>query len=120
MNKKVTKNKVKVQTTYDRFIGNMTAKQKKEWEEEYKEFLVSEMLLAAMHEDEVSVRELAKLAGVSPEEIAMHRNASEALETVIFGLDLKAGDEVVLTKPGRRGDALRLDRSGSMDKAEGK
>ncbi|HLX90836.1 MAG TPA: aminotransferase class V-fold PLP-dependent enzyme [Puia sp.] len=41
---------------------------------------------------------LAKLAGCSPEEIAMHRNASEALETVIFGLDLKAGDEVVLTK----------------------
>jgi selenocysteine lyase/cysteine desulfurase len=43
-------------------------------------------------------RNLAKLAGVSPEEIAMHRNASEALETVIFGLDLKAGDEVILTK----------------------
>ncbi|HLY70782.1 MAG TPA: aminotransferase class V-fold PLP-dependent enzyme [Puia sp.] len=43
-------------------------------------------------------RNLAKLAGVSPEEIAMHRNASEALETVIFGLELKAGDEVVLTK----------------------
>lgn len=64
MNKK-PKDK-KVQTTYDRFIGNMTAKEKKEWEEEYKEFLVSEMLLAAMQEDEVSVRELAKLAGVSP------------------------------------------------------
>src|SRR5580704_9956999 len=43
-------------------------------------------------------RNLAKLAGVSPEEIAMHRNTSEALETVIFGLDLKAGDEVILTK----------------------
>src|SRR5580704_12317164 len=41
---------------------------------------------------------LAKLAGCSPEEVAMQRNASEALETVIFGLDLKAGDEVVLTK----------------------
>jgi selenocysteine lyase/cysteine desulfurase len=32
------------------------------------------------------------------EEIAMQRNASEALETVMFGLDLKAGDEVVLSK----------------------
>lgn len=41
---------------------------------------------------------LAKLAGTDAEEIAIHRNASEALETVIFGLDLKAGDEVVLTK----------------------
>jgi selenocysteine lyase/cysteine desulfurase len=43
-------------------------------------------------------KELARIAGASPEEIAMHRNASEALETVIFGLELKAGDEVVLSK----------------------
>ena len=41
---------------------------------------------------------LAKLAGCNSEEIAIQRNASEALETVIFGLDLKAGDEVVLSK----------------------
>jgi len=43
-------------------------------------------------------KELARIAGASPEEIAIHRNASEALETVIFGLQLKAGDEVVLSK----------------------
>lgn len=43
-------------------------------------------------------RNLAQLAGVNAEEIAIHRNASEALETVIFGLDLKAGDEVILAK----------------------
>jgi selenocysteine lyase/cysteine desulfurase len=43
-------------------------------------------------------KNLAKLAGTSPEEIAIQRNASEALETIIFGLDLKAGDEVVLSK----------------------
>ncbi|HVZ98163.1 MAG TPA: aminotransferase class V-fold PLP-dependent enzyme [Chitinophagaceae bacterium] len=41
---------------------------------------------------------LARIAGCLPEEIAMNRNASEALETVIFGLDLKPGDEVVLSK----------------------
>lgn len=41
---------------------------------------------------------LANLAGVSEEEIAINRNASEGLETVIFGLRLKRGDEVVLTK----------------------
>jgi selenocysteine lyase/cysteine desulfurase len=41
---------------------------------------------------------LAELAGCSPEELAINRNSSEALETVIFGLRLKAGDEVVLTK----------------------
>lgn len=41
---------------------------------------------------------LADLAGCSPDELAINRNSSEALETIIFGLRLKAGDEVVLTK----------------------
>ena len=41
---------------------------------------------------------LAEIAGCSPDELAINRNSSEALETVIFGLRLKAGDEVVLTK----------------------
>lgn len=43
-------------------------------------------------------KNMARLAGADADEIAIQRNASEALETVIFGLDLKAGDEVVLTK----------------------
>ncbi len=41
---------------------------------------------------------LAKLAGASPEEIAINRNSSEGLETIIFGLQLKAGDEIVCAK----------------------
>ena len=41
---------------------------------------------------------LAALAGVSPEEIAINRNSTEALNTVIYGLDLNAGDEVIGTK----------------------
>lgn len=40
---------------------------------------------------------LADLSGCSPDEIAINRNSTEALNTVIFGLNLKAGDEVVLT-----------------------
>jgi selenocysteine lyase/cysteine desulfurase len=43
-------------------------------------------------------QKLAVLAGCSPEEIAINRNASEALNTVIYGLDLKQGDEVIGTK----------------------
>ncbi|HVZ24832.1 MAG TPA: aminotransferase class V-fold PLP-dependent enzyme [Sediminibacterium sp.] len=43
-------------------------------------------------------QKLALLAGCSPEEIAINRNTTEALNTVIYGLDLKAGDEVVGTK----------------------
>lgn len=41
---------------------------------------------------------LADLAGCDKEEIAINRNATEALNTVIFGLNLKAGDEVIGTK----------------------
>lgn len=43
-------------------------------------------------------KKLAELAGCSTEEIAINRNTSEALETIIFGLPLEAGDEVVLTE----------------------
>lgn len=41
---------------------------------------------------------LARIAGCLPEEVALSRNTTESLETVIFGLKLKKGDEVVLTK----------------------
>lgn len=41
---------------------------------------------------------LAQLAGADTEEVAVNRNATEALNTIIFGLDLKAGDEVIGTK----------------------
>ena len=41
---------------------------------------------------------LAQLAGCDPEEIAINRNSTEALNTLIFGLNLKAGDEVIGTK----------------------
>lgn len=46
-----------------------------------------------------SVRmKLADMAGCSPEEIAINRNTTEAMNTVIFGLNLKAGDEVIVAK----------------------
>jgi selenocysteine lyase/cysteine desulfurase len=41
---------------------------------------------------------LAALAGVQPGEVAINRNSTEALNTVIYGLDLKRGDEVVGTR----------------------
>jgi isopenicillin-N epimerase len=42
-------------------------------------------------------RDLASDFGCDPEEMAITRNASEANETMIFGLDLQRGDEVILT-----------------------
>jgi selenocysteine lyase/cysteine desulfurase len=43
-------------------------------------------------------KNLSQVAGCNAEEIAIQRNASEALEAVIFGLSLQKGDEVVLSK----------------------
>lgn len=43
-------------------------------------------------------QKLATLCGVSADEICINRNSTEGLNTVIFGLNLKAGDEVVLSK----------------------
>ncbi|GAB4141477.1 MAG: aminotransferase class V-fold PLP-dependent enzyme [Bacteroidia bacterium] len=43
-------------------------------------------------------KRLALLAGVDPEEVAINRNSTEGLNSIIFGLNLKAGDEVVLSK----------------------
>jgi selenocysteine lyase/cysteine desulfurase len=40
---------------------------------------------------------LAQLAGCSPEEIAINRNSTEGLNTIIFGLNLNKGDEIVIS-----------------------
>ena len=42
-------------------------------------------------------RELAREFGCEPEELAITRNASESMETLILGVDLKRGDEVIVT-----------------------
>ena len=46
---------------------------------------------------ETTRRELAKEFGCSTEEMAVVRNASEANEIMIYGIDLKRGDEVLVT-----------------------
>src|SRR2546429_39941 len=56
--------KKKTKSTYEEFIKD--EKQKKLLDAEYKDLLVSELLLAAMQEDHISVRKLATAAKVSP------------------------------------------------------
>ena len=43
-------------------------------------------------------RKLADLAGVSAEELAINRNTTEALGTFTWGIDMKRGDEIVMTR----------------------
>jgi selenocysteine lyase/cysteine desulfurase len=40
-------------------------------------------------------QKLALLGGCDPDELAINRNATEALNTIIYGLDLQKGDEVI-------------------------
>ncbi len=40
---------------------------------------------------------LADIFGCDPEEIAITRNASESLEIILMGMDLKSGDEILTT-----------------------
>ena len=49
-------------------------------------------------DDKKAIKEqLAEFAGVSAEEIVITRNTTEALDTIILGMDLKPGDEAVMT-----------------------
>ncbi|HSX03607.1 MAG TPA: hypothetical protein VLG76_02635 [Rhabdochlamydiaceae bacterium] len=56
--------KKKTMSTYEKFIENK--EQKKLLEREYRELLISGLLLAAMEEDHLSVRQLVAEADVSP------------------------------------------------------
>jgi len=54
-----------METTFDRFI-NSDPKRKEKFDKEYNEFLLSEFVLEKMESECISVRALAKKAGVSP------------------------------------------------------
>lgn len=56
----------KIKSTYDELMESLSPKERKEFEKEYKELLLSELPLAIMAQDNISVRKLAKLAGVFP------------------------------------------------------
>jgi DNA-binding Xre family transcriptional regulator len=62
---KENQNKKIVETTFDKFI-NKDSKEKEIFDTEYNDFLLSEFVLEKMEEDRISVRALAKKAGVSP------------------------------------------------------
>lgn len=56
----------KIRSTHDEFMASMTEQQRRGYEEEYTSLLIDEMIAAAMESDDVSVRKLAKAAGLSP------------------------------------------------------
>lgn len=89
-------------STYEEFMEAKTPAQRKKYEDGYREFLISEMILAAMEEDDISVRKLAKLAGVSPTIVQeMKSGSKESFNTRSFFKVLRSlGYNFLLEKNG--------------------
>ncbi len=52
-------------STTEEYLENMSLTERKSFDEELRKLALSEMILAAREDDEVSVRRLATLAGIS-------------------------------------------------------
>lgn len=55
----------KIKSTVDAYIESLTLHQRKKFEQQHRNFLLSEMLLASMEEDNIALRRLAELVRVS-------------------------------------------------------
>ena len=88
-------------STYEEFIQD--PEQRRLLDKEYQELLLSELFLALMDEDQVSVRRLAKAAGVSPtvvQELRTGKKDNLTLKTFLL-LIHSLGYSVVLEKTAR-------------------
>ncbi len=106
--------KKKTKSTVERFFEDK--EQKEIFDKEHKEFLLSELIIALMEEDNVSVRKLAEVANVSPtiiQELRSGKKNNPTLATFAsiadalgYTLALKKkgkDDKVVPLFPARKG-----------------
>ena len=102
----IMKNNAK--TTYEVFIEDQG--QKKLLDHEYNDLLVSELLIAAMEEDSLSVRKLAVAAGVSPTTIQglrLGRKPNITVDTLSKILDV-IGYQISLTPKENSGKHFKM------------
>ncbi len=100
--------KKKAKSTYEEFIEDQ--KQKKLLDREYRDLLISELLLAAMNEDHFSVRKLAAASGVSPTIIQGLKSGKKTnvnIDTLSRVLDV-IGYQIVLAPKNRLGKRLKM------------
>lgn len=91
----------KINSSYDEFIKSLSEKERSEFEKEYKEFLLSELIVALMNDNDMSVRKLAKAAGISPtivQELRSGKKRNVTLQSFINILD-SMGYSLVVEKP---------------------
>ncbi|MBI2742481.1 MAG: helix-turn-helix domain-containing protein [Chlamydiales bacterium] len=100
--------KKKTKSTYEKIIENK--KQKRLLNREYRELLISELLLAAMKEDHLSVRKLAAEAEVSPTIIQSLKSGKktnitiETLSRILEVIDY----QIILAPKSGSGKQLRM------------
>jgi len=100
--------KKKVKSSYEEFIENK--KQKKLLDKEYRDLFISELLLAAMKEDHISVRKLAAEAEVSPTVIQGLKSGKKTnitIETLSRILDV-IGYRIILVPKSGSGKSLSM------------
>lgn len=88
-------------TTYDRFMESLNPEERRDYEKEYRNLLFSELLISLMQDDEISVRKLADLAGISPTVIQSIRSGKKkniTIETLIRLIDA-FGYSLIIEKP---------------------
>jgi DNA-binding Xre family transcriptional regulator len=83
---------------------------KKDFDKEYQEFALSELILALMEDDKKSVRKLAEIVGLSPTAIqdlrsgkakdVKFKNFLNIVEACGFGLELVKGDKRIRLHSG--------------------
>ena len=91
----------KEKSTFDRFM--VDSKQKKKFEKEYVQFLFAELLLEAMDEEHISVRELSKESGISTSVIQNMRSMKPTNITMktMASLLKPLGYQLAATKDGK-------------------
>lgn len=103
------KEKKEFASTYERLIHE-EPEFEKDLKKKYREFILSELLLAIMEEDHLSIRKLAKEAGVSPSLIQDLRSGKkENLTLKSFSHIVDAlGYDIVLEKRSKRSRISKL------------
>ena len=90
-------------STYDEHMQSLSPKELKAYKKGYQELLLSELLIAAMQEDDISVRKLARAAGISPtivQEARTGKRKNLSLQSFFKILDA-LGYSFILEKQGK-------------------
>ncbi len=106
--------KDKPMSTYDELM--LDPEFKKKHEKSYRELVLSELLLAIMAEDKISIRSLAQQAGISPtiiQDIRSGKRDNLTLKTFSSLIDV-LGYNLVLEKRGKMRGSPRRIKMGSM------